>query len=68
MEMRIQKIENKTRRDGIKNATFRKELNIIPIDEKIADGKLRWFGHVCRMPDKRMTKRVHETKVQGKNK
>lgn len=69
IEMRfLRKIQGKTRRDRIRNETYRQQLKIKPICDIIMEGQLRWFGHVCRMPEERLTKRVYETKVQGKNK
>ena len=69
MEMRfLRRIENKNKMDKIRNETIRQNLQIDPINEKIMEGQLRWFGHVCRMPNDRLTKRVFETRVPGKNK
>lgn len=69
MEMRfLRRIENKTKKDKIRNDTYRKNLQMEPVTEKITEGQLRWFGHVCRMPRDRITKRVYETRVPGKNK
>ncbi|XP_050506798.1 uncharacterized protein LOC126886644 [Diabrotica virgifera virgifera] len=69
MEMRfLRKIANRKRTDKIRNETIRQNLKLEPINEKIVEGQLRWFGHVCRMSNERLTKRVFETRVQGKNK
>lgn len=69
MEMRfLRRIENKTKKDRIRNDTYRHNLQMEPVTEKIGEGQLRWFGHVCRMPRDRITKRVYETRVPGKNK
>lgn len=32
------------------------------------DGQLRWVGRVCPMTDKRITRRIHQTKEQGSKK
>ncbi|XP_071721933.1 uncharacterized protein [Rutidosis leptorrhynchoides] len=39
-----------TLRDKVRNETIKSELNVAPIDEKIREGRLRWFGHVRRRP------------------
>lgn len=36
------------------------------IGAKMKKGLLRWFGHVERMSDDRMTKQIYNTKVVGK--
>ncbi|XP_071722141.1 uncharacterized protein [Rutidosis leptorrhynchoides] len=39
-----------TLKDKVRNETKRSDLNVAPIDEKIREGRLRWFGHVRRRP------------------
>ena len=48
MAMRfLRKIENKNRRDKIRNdILFKQNLQIEAINEKIIEGQLRWFKHV----------------------
>lgn len=58
MEMKLlRKIEGKARRDKIKNEAYKKQLQIEPIHDKIIEEQLSWFGHVCRMPKERTTRR-----------
>lgn len=63
----LRRIQGKIKKDRIRNETFRQELNMKPIQDKIVEGQLRWMGHVCRMKDDRLTKRVYETKGRNKN-
>ena len=37
----------------------------VSLSQRIYQGALRWFGHVERMGDERMAKRVYESYVRG---
>ena len=37
----------------------------VSVSQRIVQGVVRWFGHVERMADERMAKRVHESGVRG---
>ena len=39
-----------TRRDRIRNDDIRDRLGVAPIEEKIVQHRLRWFGHLQRRP------------------
>ena len=39
-----------TRRDRIKNEDIRDKLGVAPIEEKLVQHRLRWFGHLQRRP------------------
>ena len=39
-----------TRLDRIRNETIRRKVGVAPIEEKMRESRLRWFGHVCRRP------------------
>ena len=57
----------KTRRDKMKNEWIRNECGIkATLNDVYERSTLRWFGHVERMSNKRLTKRVYEGKVDGK--
>ena len=43
----------------------RRSGNNVSVSQKIDQGVLRWFGHVKRMEDERMAKRVYESNVRG---
>ena len=39
-----------TRRDRIRNEDIREKLGVAPIEEKLVQYRLRWFGHIQRRP------------------
>ena len=39
-----------TRRDRVRNDDIRDRLEVAPIEEKLVQYRLRWFGHVQRRP------------------
>ena len=39
-----------TRKDRIRNDDIRDKVGVAPIEEKIVQHRLRWFGHVQRRP------------------
>lgn len=61
----LRRVAGKTRRDRIRNDTIRANLSTEPINNKIERNKLRWFGHVARMPENRLPKRVSEARPCG---
>jgi hypothetical protein len=38
-----------TRRDRIQNDDIREKLGVAPVEEKLVQYRLRWFGHMQRM-------------------
>ena len=48
----------KTRRDRIRNETVREMVGVAPIEEKLRENRLRWFGHVYRRPVDAVVKRA----------
>ncbi|KAG5565645.1 hypothetical protein RHGRI_001531 [Rhododendron griersonianum] len=58
-EMRMLRwICGKTRRDRIRNETVREMVGVAPIEEKLRENRLRWFGHVYRRPGDAVVKRA----------
>jgi hypothetical protein len=50
-EMRMLRwIFGHTRKDRIRNDDIRDKLGVAPIQEKLVQHRLRWFGHIQRMP------------------
>ena len=50
-EMRMLRwIYGHTRRDRVRNDDIRDRLGVAPIEEKLVQHRLRWFGHVQRRP------------------
>ena len=39
-----------TRRDKVRNEVIRNRVGVAPIEEKLTQHRLRWFGHVQRRP------------------
>jgi hypothetical protein len=39
-----------TRKDRIRNDDIRDKFGVTPIQEKLVQHRLRWFGHIQRMP------------------
>ena len=39
-----------TRRDKVRNEDIRTKTSVAPIEEKMRENLLRWFGHVRRRP------------------
>jgi hypothetical protein len=67
LEMRfLRKVVGKTRRDKIRNETIRRNLVVPPLQIKIEESQLRWKGHVLRMGEERIARKVFEAKVQGR--
>ena len=39
-----------TRRDRVRNDDIRDRLGVAPIEKKLVQHRLRWFGHIQRIP------------------
>ncbi|KAG1663996.1 hypothetical protein GQR58_020042 [Nymphon striatum] len=59
----FRRVLDKTRRDQLRNVRIREELNCEPLLNKIRKAQLRWFGHVNRMTDEKISKEALEYKV-----
>ena len=50
-EMRMLRwICGNTRRDRVRNDDIRERLGVAPVEEKLVQHRLRWFGHIQRRP------------------
>ena len=38
----------KTRNDRIRNANIRDMIGVAPIEDKLRENTLRWFGHISK--------------------
>jgi hypothetical protein len=62
----LRKIEGKARSDRIRNKIIRDIVGVQSVQEYVERSQLRWYGHVNRMDDKRIVKRVYEARETGK--
>jgi hypothetical protein len=65
-EMRyLRKVVQVTRKDKVRNQTVRHGLEVQPLQNRVEQSQLRWFGHVCRMGIERPPKKAWEARKQG---
>ena len=50
-----------TRKDKIRNNHILERVGVTPINVKLVENRLRWFGHVQRRPINAPMRRVDET-------
>ena len=61
----LRNISGLRRIDRAPNVEIRRCGKNVSVSQRIDQGVLRWFGHVERMGDERMAKRVYESYVRG---
>ena len=49
---------SKTRKDRIRNIEIQRKVGVAPIDTKLREGRLRWFGHLQRRPTNAPTRKL----------
>ncbi|KAJ7976901.1 Retrovirus-related Pol polyprotein LINE-1 [Quillaja saponaria] len=54
-----------TRKDRIRNEEIRKKVKVAPIEEKMRENRLRWFGHIQRRPMDAVVKQGDMVQVPG---
>ena len=69
LEMRcLRSMAGLTRRDRVRNEEVRRRTGVLkPLDQRVDEKLLRWFGHVERMDEERLLKRVSLSSVEGRN-
>ncbi|CAL5409645.1 unnamed protein product [Camellia sinensis] len=55
----------KTRHDRIRNECIREWVGVAPIEDKLRENRLRWFGHIQRRPTEAVVKRCDAVMVDG---
>jgi hypothetical protein len=60
----LRRVIGKTRRDKIRNEMIRMNLGIQPLHNKMEQAQLRWFGHLNRMDEEKLTKQVWEARTE----
>uniref|UniRef100_A0A914WDC8 Reverse transcriptase domain-containing protein n=1 Tax=Plectus sambesii TaxID=2011161 RepID=A0A914WDC8_9BILA len=67
MEMRMLRWSiGLTRHDRVPNTDVRRLLGVAPIQEKLREARLRWFGHVMRSKDHSVAKTALNLQVEGR--
>ena len=55
----------KTRKDRVRNEDIRKMVGVAPIQDKLREKRLRWFGHVQRRPTEAVVRRCDTGVAEG---
>jgi hypothetical protein len=61
----LRKVIGNTRRDKIRNEMIRMNLGTQPLQNKMEQAQLRWFGHLNGMGEERLTKQIWEARTEG---
>ena len=61
----LRRISGKTKRDLIRNQKIREDLQQPPIEKRLAQRQLRWFGHLSRMNEDRKPRQFFEEEDPG---
>lgn len=66
-EMRfLRSIKGKTRWDRVRNVDIREELGVESMRERVGKMGLRWYGHVKRMSEERLPRKMEALKIAGR--
>ena len=55
-----------TRRDKIRNEHIRGTTGVVQASKKITEKRLKWYGHVRRMKDEHIVRRMLDVEIPGK--
>ena len=65
-EMRcLRRAAGKTRLDRVRNEEIRKTVGVLPIIHHIEQQRIKWFGHLIRMPVSQPALRAFTTRFSG---
>ncbi len=56
------------RLDKVRNESIREKVGVVPIEDKLREGRLRWFGHVKHRHMKAPVRRVEHIKLEDRKK
>ena len=55
----------KTRKNRVRNEDIQKMVGVAPIQDKLRENRLRWFGHVQRRPTETVVRRCDPGVAEG---
>jgi hypothetical protein len=50
------------RKDRIRNEVIRDKLGVVPVDKKLVQHQLRWFGHIKQRPPQGILRSMENTR------
>lgn len=62
----LRRVVGRTKRDRVRNTTTREELHLEPLVDTLQKRQLKWYGHVVRMGEERIPRKVFEARREGK--
>ena len=62
----LRSIVQNTRQDRIRNEKMRNRLKIEKLQDVLDDNRIRWFGHVMRMQDATLPKKIFTLELTGR--
>ena len=62
----LRRICGVSRMDHVSNVEILSKCQTFSVESQLRSKRLRWYGHVCRMPDTRLPKKVLYGQVKGK--
>jgi exonuclease III len=66
MEMKfLRSMVGKTRKDKIRNEAIRERVGVEKLQGRIENSRMRWYGHMKRMDQDRIPRRMHEMEMEG---
>ncbi len=57
-----------TRLDKVHNENIRENIGVVPIKDKLKEGRLRWFGHAKRKHTETPVKQVEHIRLEDRKK
>ncbi|XP_070045256.1 uncharacterized protein LOC142163875 [Nicotiana tabacum] len=54
-----------TRKDRIRNEVIRDKVDVAPVEDKLQESRLRWFGHVKRRDTDSLVRRCERLTIEG---